>query len=160
LLQACRADWARVIGERAQSVGSLLKAEQAQLLPLPAEDFELAEEHFCRVDGKGCVQVRTNWYSTSLRPAGQARVRFLPASVEIHYQGRLVACHPRCYERHQQVLELEHYLDVLKQKPGAFAGSRPLQQWRAAGRWTASYDQFWSGLQQRYGSQAGTRLMI
>jgi transposase len=160
LLQACRADWARVIGEREQSVGALLRVEQAHLLPLPAEDFALAEEHFCRVDGKGCVQVRTNWYSTSLRPGVQARVRVLPASIEIHYQGRLVARHPRCYERHQQVLELEHYLDVLEQKPGAFAGSRPLQQWRAAGRWTATYDRFWGGLQQRYGAQAGTRLMI
>jgi transposase len=160
LLQACRADGGRVIGERAQSVGTLLKAEQAHLLPPPAEDFEWAEEQFCRVDGKGCVQVRTNWYSMSLRPGVQARVRVLAASVEIHHQGRLLARHPRCYERRQQVLELEHYLDVRAQKPGAFPGSKPLQQWRAAGRWTATYDRFWSGLQQRYGAQAGTRLMI
>lgn len=160
LRQACQADEARVIGERKQSVGALLQAERAHLLPLPTEDFALAEEHFCRVDGKGCVQVRTNWYSTPLRPGTQARVRVLPARVEVHYQGRLVAQHLRCYQRRQQILELEHYLDVLPQKPGALAGSKPLQQWRAAGRWTACYDQFWSGLQQRYGAQAGTRQMI
>src|ERR1700704_2900451 len=41
----------------------------------------------------------------------------------------------RSYGRHQQVLDLEHYLDVLEHKPGAFAGSKPLDQWRRAGRW-------------------------
>ena len=32
----------------------------------------------------------------------------------------------------QQVLDLEHYLDVLRTEAGALAGSRPLQQWRRA----------------------------
>ena len=64
------------------------------------------------------------------------------------------------YGRHQQVLDLEHYLDVLEHKPGAFAGSKPLEQWRRAGRWPVSYDQFWNGLMQRHGRQDGTRAMI
>jgi transposase len=160
LLLACRADLSRFIGGRRLSVREALALEQPHLRPLPAEDFELAEEQFCRVDGKGCVLVRTNWYSTPLRPGQQAQVRVLPSAVEVRFQGKLVACHARCYSRRQQVLELEHYLEVLQRKPGAFAGSRPLQQWRAAGRWTACYDRFWGGLRQRYGAQAGTRLMI
>jgi hypothetical protein len=40
------------------------------------------------------------------------------------------AHHERCYGRQQQILDLEHYLDVLYRKPGALAGSRPLQQMR------------------------------
>jgi len=58
------------------------------------------------------------------------------------------------------VLDLEHYLDVLIRKPGALAGSRPLAQWRTAGRWTAAYDELWQSLQQRHGKATGTRLMI
>jgi transposase len=160
LLAACRADLARRFGDRAQSVGEAFALEQAHLLPLQAEDFQVAEESFCRVDGKGCVQVRTNYYSTPLRPGTQARVRVLPLRVEVWDGAHLVACHRRCYQSRQQVLELEHYLDVLERKPGAFAGSRPLEQWRQAGRWTAAHDQFWGGLQRKYGAQAGTRLMI
>jgi hypothetical protein len=38
-------------------------------------------------------------------------------------------------------LDLEHYLDVLSKKPGALAGSTPLEQWRAQGRWPTSFDQ-------------------
>lgn len=53
-----------------------------------------------------------------------------------------------------------HYLDVLARKPGALAGSRPLQQWRLSGRWTGAHDQLWLALQQRHGSQGGTRQMI
>ena len=36
--------------------------------------------------------------------------------------------HERSYRRQQQILDLEHYLDVLYRKPGALAGSKPLEQ--------------------------------
>jgi hypothetical protein len=39
-------------------------------------------------------------------------------------------------------------------------GSTPLAQWRAQGRWPASYDQLWEALKQRQGKQEGTRAMI
>src|SRR5207244_4400870 len=71
-----------------------------------------------------------------------------------------LARHERCFGRQQQVLDLEHYLEVLLKKPGALAGSTPLAQWRAQGRWPASYDQFWAGLKQRRGKQQGTKAMI
>src|SRR4029434_6408523 len=82
------------------------------------------------------------------------------ASVEIWHQGRSVARYARSYGRHQEVLDLEHYLDVLERKPGAFAGSKPLEQWRQAGRWPTSYDRIWQALMQRQGRQAGTKTMI
>lgn len=160
LLESCKRDESRQIGERALSVGQGLALERAHLLPLQGEDFDLAETSFGRVDGKGCVCVRTNWYSTPLRVGTQARVRVLPQTVEVWHEGKLVAQHERCYSRRQQVLSLEHYLDVLERKPGAFAGSKPLAVWRAEGRWTAAYDHLWLALQHRYGSQAGTRQMI
>ncbi len=58
------------------------------------------------------------------------------------------------------MLDLEHYLDVLERKPGALAGSKPLEQCRALGRWPASYDRFWQALIDRHGQQAGTQEMI
>jgi len=44
-----------------------------------------------------------------------------------------VARHERSFARYEQVLALEHYLDVLLRKPGALAGSLPLQQCREHG---------------------------
>ncbi len=101
-------------------------AERAQLLPLAEQDFELAELSFPRVDGLGCVRVRTNLYSAPAPPGKTVEVRLSPSHVEVRDEGRCIARHQRCYERHQQVLDLDHYLDVLERKPGAFIGSKPL----------------------------------
>ena len=80
--------------------------------------------------------------------------------VELWHDGRCVARHERCYSRQQQVLDLEHYLDVLSRKPGALAGSRPLEQQRRAGLWPESFDEIWQALMTRHGKQTGTKQMI
>jgi len=49
-----------------------------------------------------------------------------------------VAQHERNYDRSRQILDLEHYLDVLERKHGALRGSKPLAEWRAQGRWPES----------------------
>ena len=134
--------------------------EREHLLPLAAEGFELAETSFPAVDGKGCVKVRTNRYSTPLRPGTRTQAKLLPAYVEVWQERRCVARHERSFGRYQQVLDLEHYLDVLEKKPGALAGSTPLRQWRERGRWPESFDRLWQSLRERHGKQVGTREMI
>lgn len=153
-------DQQRRIGERTQSVEELLWQEKSHLLPLAAEGFDLSEVSFALVDGQGCVKVRTNRYSTPLRVGSRVQVKVRAAQVEVWQEGRLAACHARCYGRGKQVLELEHYLDVLGYKPGALAGSIPLAQWREQGRWPRSFDQLWQSLQTRHGEAQGTREMI
>jgi hypothetical protein len=127
---------------------------------MPAEGFDLVEVSFGHLDDKRRVKAKTNAYSAPLPPGATVRVKLAPASVEIWHQGRCVARHARSYDRHQEILDLEHYLDVLEHKPGAFAGSKPLEQWRRAGRWPVSYDQYWQALMERHGRQHGTRAMI
>src|SRR5581483_11634252 len=157
LLAACRADEARVLAGREQPVGAALLLERGHLLPPPDAPFDLAETDFPTVNSLGCVRVRTNAYSAPLPAGTRAEVRVLPATVEVWHAGQRVAVHERSYSRYQEVLDLEHYLDVLERKPGALAGSKPLDQWRRLGRWPASYDRFWQGLIDRQGRSAGTR---
>jgi hypothetical protein len=64
-------------------VGEAMRIEREHLLPLMAEGFELAETSFPTVDGKGCVKVRTNCYSTPLKPGTRPQAKLLPAYVEI-----------------------------------------------------------------------------
>jgi len=153
-------DESRVIEGHAQPVGAAMLLEREHLLPLAAEGFDLAALHFPKVDGKGCAKALTNFYSAPLPVGTEVLVKVYAAYVEIWHEGRWVARHERCYERHKKVLELDHYLDVLTKKPGALAGSTALEQCRAQGRWPASYDQFWDVLRQRQGKQEGTRAMI
>lgn len=160
LLLACREDQARRVGDRLQSVGTLMAMERDHLLPLPEEGFDLREMCFPIVDTKGCVKVRTNRYSAPVKSGMKVRVVVLPSHIEVWHQDRCVAHHERSYGRQQLILNLEHYLDVLEHKPGALAGSTPLEQWRIKGRWPDSYDQLWQSLMKRHGKQAGTREMI
>jgi hypothetical protein len=141
-------------------VGEGMRIEREHLLPLPAEGFELGEISFPVVDGKGCVKARTNCYSTPLKPGTRTQVKLLPAYVEVWQERECVARHERSFARYEQVLDLEHYLDVLERKPGALAGSSPLKQWRERGRWPESFDRLWQSLRERHGPPAGTRAMI
>jgi transposase len=151
---------ARLITGRSLSLGAAMLAEREHLLPLATEGFDLAALHFPRVNQSGCVKVLTNFYSTPLLVGTSVEAKVYSAYVEIWHRGHCVARHERCYERHQQVLELEHYLDTLQKKPGAMAGSTALEQCRAQGRWPDSYDRFWSMTIEREDRQAGTRAMI
>jgi len=160
LLAACRADQRRLIAGRSEPVGALMIEERAHLLPLAEQGFELADILFPRVDGLGCVRGRTNLYSAPAPPGKTVEVRLYPSRVEVWEEGRCIAVHERCYERHQQVLDLEHYLDVLERKPGALIGSKPLASWRERGLWPQSYDRLLDELIRRHGKQSGTRQMI
>lgn len=150
----------RVIAGRAQSIGAAMTIEREHLRPLTEEGFDLAAVSFPVVNSSGTVNVLTNFYSTPLTPGTKVEAKAYAAYVEIWREGRCVAHHERCFSRQQKVLNLEHYLDVLANKPGALAGSMPLEQWRTQGRWPESFDRFWGNLQQRRGRQDGTRAMI
>jgi transposase len=160
LLAACQGDEARTVAGRERSVGAAMLIERAHLLPLAEEGFDLVEVSFPTVTSLGCVKVKTNAYSVPVTAGRTVEARLSAASVEIWSDGKRVARHERSYGRYQEILDLEHYLDVLERKPGALAGSKPLERWRRLGRWPESYDRFWQGLIERHGRSAGTKAMV
>ena len=160
LLVACRGDEIRKLAGRSESVGAMLLIEKEHLLPLAGDDFELAEVSFPRVDQAGCAKVLANSYSVPLKPGLIVEARAYSSLIEFRHDGERIAQHQRSYGRAQQVLDLEHYLEVLERKPGALRGSKPLAQWRAQGRWPASYDRLWEAMSLRHGRQGGTRAMV
>lgn len=160
MLDGCHQDEHRHIEGFAQNVGAGMLMEREHLLDLASEGFDLAEISFPLVDGQGCVRVGTNHYSAPVRAGKTVQVKLYAAEVEIWDEGDCVARHQRCYDRHQPILKLEHYLDVLERKPGALAGSKPLEQQRRSGQWPPSFDTIWNLLMARQGKQSGTKQMI
>lgn len=160
LLDTCERDDARRITGRQRTIREDWDLERARLRPLPAA-FDTAEVATVRVDAKSLATVRTNRYSVPVRLAGrsvEARVRAL--HVEIVHDGHVVARHARLRGRFEIAIQLDHYLDLLQYKPGAFAGSEALSQERDSGRWPALYDELWRVLRARYGTTDGTRQLI
>ena len=139
-------------------VGEAFLQEQSQLTKRPEEDFEINEAMGCIVDAGSCVRVKYNRYSTPLRPGVRADVNIDASHITVYSQNQQIARHERCYQVRQEVLALEHYLAVLEYKPGALAHSKALAQYKQAGLWPDSFDQFWK--KERRGQSQGTREMI
>lgn len=161
LRRCCIADLDRVPEGKTRTVGELMELERRVLRPLPSEGFELAELASGCVDEKARIKVKAARYSVPASLVGRTvRVRILPLQIEVTHRGRLVATHDRAHLRGAEQLVLDHYLDVLWDRPGAFPGSLPLHQARERGEFPPSYDALWQALKERAGEKAGTRALI
>ena len=119
----------RVITGRPVTVGAAFAAEAAQLLALPAEAFDPARLLQARVDNRARVSVRQSFYSVPPRYVGRRLgVRLTGHTVQILDGATLVAQHERAIGRYLEVLTLDHYLEVLKTKPGGLPGATALAQ--------------------------------
>ena len=154
-------DDARRIAGRAETVGQVAAREMALLAPLPAEPFDVALRLSCRVDAKARICVRQSYYSVPARYAGRRLEVRLGATMITVYDGtKIIAEHPRSLRKYSEDLVLDHYLEVLSRKPGAFAGSTPLAAARASGMFTVDHQRFWENARRRLGDGRGTRALI
>jgi transposase len=161
LLAKCVSNRERTIRGKRVTVSEAAERERPLLLPPAKESFPFEEVIYpLTVDGHSRVKVKANWYSAPVRPGARVTGVVGPSWVEIKHSNQCVARHERCYGRGYQILDLEHYLDVLERKPGAMRNSTPLAQWREAGRWPECLDRIWRELEQRHGRSTGTREMI
>ena len=155
------ADQARVITGRPVTIAAAFAAELPALLPLPAEPFDAARLLAARVDHRARVCVRQNYYSAPARYAGRRLpVRLSARSVEVLDGPRVVARHERAAGKYAEVLTLDHYLEVLKYKPGALPGATALAQAKAAGAFTPVHQRYWDAARRKDGDAAGTRALI
>jgi transposase len=154
-------DHGRVITGRPVTVAAAFAAEQPAMLPLPAEPFDPARLLAARVDGRARVCVRQNYYSVPARYAGRRLpVRLSATIVEVLDGPRVVARHERAAGKYAEILLLDHYLEVLRRKPGALPGATALAQARAAGTFTAAHQGYWDAARRKHGDGAGTRMLI
>lgn len=161
MLAKCRKSQQRTIIGHVGTVAANREYERSFLLPLAEEGYPIDEVLYpLMVDGRGRVKVKTNFYSAPAPPGSRVTAGVGPVWVSIVHNNQQVARHLRHYGRGHQILDLEHYLDVLERKPGAMAGSTPLRQWREAGRWPACMDEMWRRLEERHGKSKGTLEMI
>lgn len=161
LLECCAKDDQRVMAQRQQSVWLDWLTEVPALRSLPTSPFETDLVSMGMPDQHGRVRVAGNRYSVPIALHGRrVEVRLGAKSVRFHHGGALVATHDRLIGQGRQSLQLDHYLDVLRHRPGAMQGSIPLAQVRARGDWPAAYDRFWEALKERHGSVNGTVEMV
>ena len=156
----CATDDGRLIGHRRMSVGDHFALEAPTLRALPIEEFDAATLSNHRVDTKARISVRSVHYSVPARLARRrVDVRIGADSVEVLDGPAVVAVHARG-RKGEQVLTLDHYLEVLAYKPGALPGATALAAAKASGAFTPTHDRFWREASRRLGDQHGTRALI
>jgi hypothetical protein len=164
-LEVCDAnDAERWVHGRAGAVGStaggLARLEQGAMWPLPAEAFSAVTRLTARVDTKARVCVRQSFYSVPARLVGQrVAVQLGAETVTINHDSVRVAAHVRAIHRKTEVLDLDHYLELLWRKPGALPSATALVQARASGRFRPEHQQLWNLARRRLGDPAGTRVL-
>ena len=155
------ADDRRRISSRIRTVGEDFATERENLAPLPVEGFDPGLMLNPMVDRSAMITVRMARYSVPARFIHR-RVRVsLRASEVVVFDGRLqIARHARVITRGGQSVNLDHYLEVLKGKPGALPGSTALAQARESGAFTPAHEAFWANARRRLGDAVGTRELI
>ncbi len=102
-----------------------------------------------------------NRYSVPVRLIGRrVRVVLHASHLVVYDQNVEVARHERLIAKGGCRLELDHFLEALVRKPGAFPGATALEQARSAGKFIPVHDAWWSQARKVHGQRDGTRALI
>jgi transposase len=159
LRQACQQDMQRRVRGEKRLVTEVWQTEQAALLSLPAVDYRACVNRVVKVNPYSQVVFDTNRYSVPSEYSGKQLVlRAYPFRVEVLSMDRVIAKHPRCFEREQDILDPLHYLGLLERRPGALDYAIPIRQWRQS--WPKAYEQLLSALRINKPGGSGVREFI
>jgi hypothetical protein len=99
-------------------------ADEKDLLWQFTGSLACSEAGQLRVDKYATISYCTNRYSVSEKLVGCfVDVKIFSNTIEAYFENKQVASHQRDYGKHQWAIFIEHYLDTLRQKPGALDGS-------------------------------------
>lgn len=159
-LQAqCEAEFTRRLRGRQETIGTHLAEEQAHFLPLPARRYPCCKTVPVRPNQLALVSFHHNRYSVPVEQAHEnLLLRAYPLRVEITHQDRLVAQHPRCWGREQDILDPHHYLSLLARRPRAFERAKALKAWRQT--WPPVFERYLAALKAHYPAPRGVKIFI
>ncbi len=131
---SCRADLVRRVRGKPVTKAELLEVDRAAMLGVPAASFEARRVVAARANSLSLVRFDRNDYSVPTAFAHhELTVIGGIEQVRIVFGTRLVATHPRSWEKEETTFDPRHYLALLERKPGALDVARPLQDWDLPG---------------------------
>lgn len=130
LAESCREDLKRKLRGNHVTKAELLEEDRRAMLPLPETPFEARRVEPCQANSLSLVRFDRNDYSVPTEYAhhlvtaigGIENVRFT-------VQDRLVAEHPRDWEKENVHYDPLHYLALLERKPGTLDFGKPFDDW-------------------------------
>jgi transposase len=133
-------DLSRTIRGRERTIGEHWQEEASRLIALPAARFDAAIPRTAKVSPRSWISIGTIFYSTPVEWVGREVEVKLDAE-RVIIRGPHGACveHARSYVRHSVVLDVDHYLPLLRRKHRSLDHALPLQHFlqSASGEWRA-----------------------
>jgi len=159
LLACCLADDQRRVDRQPTTIGEAWEMEKHYLLPLPEKDFECCVVDAVTLNGFGQVEFETNRYSVPAEDAYRNLVvKAYPFRVDVLHLNDVIASHPRCYGKKQDILDPLHYLPLLDQRPGAFDHAKPIRRWRES--WPPVYERLLARLREQWPDGKGVQEFV
>jgi len=159
LLKECLAYGGHRVQGRERTVGELFEEERAHLVSLPEVGFSNIQTLDARVNRYSTALLDKNHYSVPTRYVGlRVQAVMKVSEVHIHYDRKRIAVHPRLFSNNKWQLDPDHYLELLHQRPQAFASARPIRQWRPG--WPEILEHLLAKFQQTHGPTDGIKEFI
>lgn len=148
LLARCQQEEMRRLQGESQTIGERWTEEREGMLPLPGHPYACCRLVPARVNRFSLVTFETNRYSVPTEYAGrQVLVKAFVDRLQIALEDRVIADHRRSYQRESDVLDPQHFLRLLLERPGAWEHSQAIREWQA--RWPPVYDRYWAVLRRQ-----------
>ena len=131
LLAECLADDQRRVDRQPVTIGEAWELEKPLCCHCQPRDLPCCVTRPVHLTPYSQVEFETNRYSVPADKAYRNLVlKAYPFRVDILYLDEVIASHPRCYGREQDIFDPLHYLPLLEQRPGAFEHAKPIRRWR------------------------------
>lgn len=111
-----------------KSAYDILEEERPYLIPL-MPSYDIARVIELRVSKYSVITIDENKYSVPDHLVGKfVFTKIYPEKILVYHDNILVAQHKRSYSSHYWTIEIFHYIDTLKKKPGALHSSTAKHQ--------------------------------
>jgi transposase len=131
LLERLREDDRRPAEGKEISIGEAWGQEKGKLLPLPRIPYRCCVSRPLKANHLSMVNFDGNHYSIPVEYGiSKLTLQAYVWRVEVTCGDRVIASHERCYQKGQDILNIDHYLPLLIQRPGAFPYAKPVRQWK------------------------------
>lgn len=109
-----------------KTANELFEEEKSLLRPC-SHPMECSHMETLRVDKYATISLKTNRYSVPEKLVGEfVEVKVYSSKIVIFHHNIRQGSHLRSYGKHQWIIQIEHYLETFKAKPGALANSSAL----------------------------------
>ena len=159
ILKRCLTYGNHKMAGRERRVNELFEDEKEHLLCLPETVFSNVQTHDGRVDKYATVIIDKNRYSVPTCYVGfKVGALLYVDRVEIYSGTKKLATHERLYGNNKWLLNPDHYLELIQQRPMSFNSARPILQWREM--WPESMELLLADFRSAQGETKGTKDFI